>query len=71
MVDKEYGDKVCLFCESDKDILTLREEDGTIYTVEKSDIIRKYEIFMKKLLEKDNVKKFIKGKEVLTEFEKA
>jgi hypothetical protein len=65
MVKKSIGGGVCMFCEVGKDFLTMTEENGNVYTVDKEYIVREYEVFMKKLLEKENVQNLIKNRENL------
>lgn len=61
-IEREDGGKICMFCETDKDKLTL-EKDNHIKYINKKELKEEYRIFLKKLLESENVKKFVKGEE--------
>lgn len=58
-------DKVfkCLFCQADRKELTV-EEEGTgkpLYTVTKEQAIKDYDVYLKKIMEKNNVQDIIRG----------
>lgn len=52
----------CVFCQADKKELTVENEDGSpAYKVTKEQAIKNYDIYIKKIMEKDRVKDIIKG----------
>lgn len=58
--DKVYK---CMFCQADKKELTIENEKTgePVYTVTKEQAIKDYDVYIKKIMEKDTVKKIIKG----------
>ncbi len=68
ILEKKFrGDdiRICVFCETDKQILTITNEDGTIdKTVRKEEESRKYMKYLIELSTQENISKILtKGKE--------
>lgn len=52
----------CLFCQTDKNELTVENSDGSpAYKVSKEQAIKDYDVYIKKIMEKKGVQDIIKG----------
>ena len=67
VISVDEGVFKCLFCQTDKKELTVEDKktNKPLYTVTKEQAIKDYDVYIKKLMEKDNIKRLVKGENII------